>query len=170
MLIAETGFGLPDATAYADIPYVSAYLLGEQLKAWEALSEPEQELAIIQATRYIDSLEFVGKRKTLEQGLNWPRSNVFYDGFEIEGVPSTVKKATAEAVGLILDGAELFNDEADRETVAEKIDVIAITYKQSSSSDAKVATKFEAINGLLRGFIKTGNRSGGFGAAKVERV
>jgi hypothetical protein len=169
-LIVEDGTGLLDANAYVDIPYVSAYLLGEQLEAWEALGEPEQESAIIRATRYIDSLEFIGRRKTLEQNLSWPRVDVTYDGFEIEGIPAAVKKASAEAVGLFLDGAEFFSDEADRETVAEKIDVIAITYKQSSSFDTKAATKFEVINGLLKGLTKTGNGNSGFGAAKVLRV
>jgi hypothetical protein len=169
-IIVEDGSGFPDANAYIDIPYVSVYLLGEQLEAWEALSEPEQESAIIMSTRYIDGLEFIGTRRTLEQGLSWPRTNVAYEGFEIKGVPVAVKKASAEAVGLILGGAEFFSNEADREMVTEKIDVIAVTYKQSSGSDTKVATKFEVINRLLKGFIKTNIGSGGFGVARVERV
>jgi hypothetical protein len=48
----------------------------------------------------------------LEQWLFWPRSNVTYEGFETTGVPAAVKKVTAETVGLVLDGAEFFSDEA----------------------------------------------------------
>jgi hypothetical protein len=169
-LIVEDGSGLPNSNAYVDIPYVSNYLLGEQLEVWEELEEPEQETAIIKATRYIDSLEFFGTRKTLEQGLSWPRSNVTYEDFEITGVPTAVKKATAEAVGLILEGAEFFSDEADKETIAEKIDTIAVTYKQSSSSDTKAATKYEVLNKILKGLIKTGNGNSGFGISKVLRT
>jgi hypothetical protein len=168
-LIAEDGSGLPDANAYIDIPYASAYLLGEQLKAWEALGEAEQESAIIRATRYIDSLEFLGTRKTLEQGLAWPRSSVTYEGFEITGIPAAVKKATAEAVGLILEGAEFFSAEADVTIASEKVDVISVSY-QAPQSGEKTATKFEVINRLLKGFVKTDRGSGGFGAARVERV
>jgi hypothetical protein len=168
-LVIEDGSGKPDASAYIDIPYVSGYLLGEQLTAWEALSEPEQESAIILATRYIDSLEFIGTRKTLEQSLSWPRSNVTYEGFEIIGVPAAVKKATAEAVGLVLDGAEFFSDEADVKIASEKVDVISVSY-QTPQAGEKTATKFEVINKLLKGFMKTDNGSGGFGAARVERV
>jgi hypothetical protein len=64
MLIAEDGSCVSNANAYIDIPYVSGYLLGEQLKAWEALKEPEQEAAIIRANRAADALyEWLGTRK-----------------------------------------------------------------------------------------------------------
>jgi hypothetical protein len=169
-LIVEDGSGLPDANAYVDIPYVSSYLLGEQLEAWEALSEPEQESAIIKATRAVDTLyDWLGTRKTLEQGLSWPRSNVVYEGFEIEGVPSAVQKATAEAVGLVLDGAEFFSEEADMEIASEKVDVIAVSYRTRQTGEKKEATKFEALNRLVRGLYRT-EGGGGFGAARVERV
>jgi hypothetical protein len=167
--IVEDGSGSPDSNAYADIPYVYGYLLGEQLEAWEALEEPEQEAAIIRATRYIDSLEFYGTRKTLEQGLSWPRFNVTYEGFEITGVPAAVKKATAEAVGLVLDGAEFFSDEADVKIASEKVDVISVSY-QTLQAGEKAVTKFEVINKLLKGFMKTDTGSDRFGAAPVERV
>jgi hypothetical protein len=168
-LIVEDGSGKPDSNAYIDIPYVSGYLLGEQLEAWEALEEPEQESAIIRAARYIDSLGFYGTRKTLEQGLSWPRSDVTYEGFEITGVPVAVKKASAEAVGLVLDGAEFFSDEADVRIASEKVDVISVSY-QTPQAGEKATTKFEVINKLLKGFMKTDTGSGGFGAAPVERV
>ncbi|MDR1586293.1 MAG: hypothetical protein LBS57_02420, partial [Treponema sp.] len=148
LIVVEDGSGLPEANSYIPVSYVSAYLLGEQLEAWEALSEPEQESAIIRATRYIDSLEFIGTRKTLEQGLSWPRSNVTYEGFEIERVPTAVKKASAEAVGLVLDGAEFFSDEADVKIASERVDVIQVSY-QTPQAGEKTATKFEVINKLL---------------------
>jgi hypothetical protein len=168
MLIVEDGSGL-NANSYVDIPYVSGYLLGEQLAAWQALSGPEQESAIIRATRYIDSLEFIGTRKTLEQSLSWPRAGASYEGFEITGVPAAVKKATAEAAGLVLDGAEFFSDEADVKIASEKVDTIAISYQTPQLGEKKAATKFEALNKILRGLYKTEN-GGGFGVARVERV
>jgi hypothetical protein len=169
-LIVEDGSGLPDSNAYVDIPYVSGYLLGEQLEAWEALEEPEREAAIIRATRYIDSLEFYGTRRTLEQGLSWPRAGVEYDGFEITGVPQKVKQATAECVALVMQDAELFSEEADVEIAGEKVDVISVSYRTRQAGEKKEATKFEVINKLLKGFMKTGFGGGGLGIARVERV
>jgi hypothetical protein len=169
-LIVEDGSGSPDSNAYVDIPYVSGYLLGEQLEAWEALEEPEQEAAIIRATRYIDSLEFYGTRKTLEQGLSWPRSNVTYEGYEIIGVPVSVKKATAETVGLVLDGAEFFSDEADMEVASERVDTIAVSYRTRQVGEKKEATNFAVLHKLFTGFKNTDFGSVGLGIARVERV
>jgi hypothetical protein len=171
MLIAEDGSGLQVSNSYVDIPYVSAYLLGEQLEAWEGMSEPEQESAIIMATRAVDALyDWLGTRKTLEQGLSWPRSGVVYEGFEIEGVPEAVRKATAEAVWLSLDGAEFFSDEADMKIASERVDVIQVSYQAKQPGDKKEPTKFEALNRILRGFFRADTGSGGFSAAKVVRV
>jgi hypothetical protein len=171
MLIAETGFGLPESNAYADIPYVSAYLLGEQFKAWEALGESEQESAIIGATRAVDVLfNWLGSRKTPDQALSWPRVGVELDGFVIEGVPAAVRKATAEAVGLVLDGEELFSKEADMEVTSEKVDILATSYRVRQEGEKKEATKFEALNRILRGLFKADTGSGGFGSAPVVRV
>jgi hypothetical protein len=170
-LVVETGSGLLDSNGYVDIPYVSAYLLGEQAVAWEALSEGEQESAIIRATRAVDTLyNWLGTRKTLEQALSWPRSKVSYDGFKIEGVPAAVKKATAEAVGLFLDGAEFFSEEADMKIASERVDVISVSYQAPRTGDTKAPTKFEALNRILRGLFLEDTGSGGLGISRVERV
>jgi hypothetical protein len=170
-IVAEDGFGLQTSNAYVDIPYVSAYLLGEQLAAWGALSETEQEAAIIRATRAVDALyDWKGTRKTLEQSFNWPRVGIEFEGFEIIGVPAAVKKATAEAVGLFLDGAEFFSGEADVAVTSERVDVISVSYAAPQAGANREATKFEVLNRLVKGLIKTGNGSGGFGSAPVLRT
>jgi hypothetical protein len=171
MLIVEDGSGLAGSNTYADIPYVSGYLLGEQLEAWEALEEPEQEAAIIRATRAVDVLyDWLGTRKTPDQNLNWPRSGVTFEGFEITGVPAAVRKAVAEAVRLVLEGAEFFSDEAGMEKVSEKVDVITVSYRTRQAGEKKEATKFEVLNRLARGLYREDTGSGGFGTARVERV
>jgi hypothetical protein len=170
-LVVEDGSGLPDANVYVDIPYVSAYLLGEQLAAWGALSESEQEAAIVRATRAVDALyDWKGTRKTLDQSLNWPRSNVTYEGFEITGVPAAVRRATAEAVGLVLDGAEFFSDEADVRIASERVDVISVSYQTPQPGGKKEVTPFEVLNRLLKGLYQTDIGSGGFGSAPVLRT
>ena len=169
-LITEDGSGLPDANAYIDISYVSGYLLGEQLEAWEALSEPEQESAVIRSTRAVDTLyDWLGRRETPEQALSWPRSGVTFEGFEVGGVPAAVRKATAEAVGLALDGEEFFSAEADVEVVSERVDAVSVSYRTRQTGEKKEATKFEALNRLVRGLYRK-EGGGSFGAAPVERV
>jgi hypothetical protein len=171
MLIIEDGTGNPGANSYIDIPYVSNYLLGEQLETWVALSEPEQESAIIRASRYVNSaFSWLGTRKTLDQGLLWPREGVKLDGFEIAGVPKEVKEATAECVALVMQDAELFSEKADRQIASEKVDVVAVSYFQQGETSGKTATKFDVLNKLLRGLYKENTGTGGVGSARVLRT
>jgi hypothetical protein len=170
MLTVEDGSCVSNANAYVDIPYVSGYLLGEQLAAWEALEEPEQEAAIIKANRAVDTLyDWLGTRKTPDQNLNWPRSGVIFEGFEVIGVPAAVKKAVAEAVGLFLDGTEFFSEEAGMEVASERVDVVAVAYRARQVGEKKEATKFEVLNRILRGLYRI-DAGGGLGIARVERV
>jgi hypothetical protein len=56
------------------------------------------------------------------------------------------------------------------EVASERVDVVAVTYRTRQVGEQKDATKFEVLNRLVRGLIKTGNENSGFGAAPVERV
>jgi hypothetical protein len=114
--------------------------------------------------------DWLGTRKTLEQSLSWPRKGIEFEGFEIEGVPIAVKKATAEAVGLVLDGAELFSNEADVEIASERVDVISVAYRTRQTGEKKEVTHFEVLNRLLRGLYRVDTGSGGFGAARILRT
>jgi hypothetical protein len=170
MLIVETGSGLPDANAYVDIPYVDHYLIGEPLEKWTALSEGGQESTIIMASRYINNaFTWIGKRKSLGQGLLWPREGVVLDGFAITGVPRAVKEASAECVSLIMQEAELFSEDANVKVTSERVDVIQVNYAHPVGMD-KTATKFEVLNRILLGLYRVDNSGGSISAAKVLRA
>jgi hypothetical protein len=172
-LITEDGSGLPDANAYVDGTYVESYLLGDQREAFTVLSGPEKEVAIIRATRFIDyAFTWLGTRKTLEQGLLWPRTGVKLDGFPLEGVPAQVKKAAAEAVWLAIEGEEFFATDSDAEVSSEQVDVIKVSYREPGTGGQKAASRFDVLNKLLRGMYKadTASGSGGVTNARVRRV
>jgi hypothetical protein len=169
-LLVEDGAGIPDANAYISIPYASQYFRNKRLEAWEALTVDEQEGAIISGTQLVDiSFKWKGARKTLEQGLNWPRAGIALDGFPIEGVPVMVKKASAEAAYLSMTNDSLYSDENDKKVISEKVDIIAVTYASAKESGA--ATKFEVLDKILRGlYIVEPASSSSVGASRVERV
>lgn len=77
-LIVENGQGLPNANSYVSVADATAFA------ALNGLSFPSDqakaENALIQATRYIDLYRFSGKRATVDQALDWPRSFVDCDG------------------------------------------------------------------------------------------
>jgi hypothetical protein len=170
-LIVEDGTGIPGSNSYIDAVFVSGYLLGSALTAWEVLDEDAQESDIISATRYVDNAySWKGTRKTLEQGLSWPRDNATFDGFPLDGVPAQVKSACADAVGLILAGEEFYSTDSEREVASETIGPISVTYKSSDTRKPLPPTKFESLNGLLKGTYQNQSGRGQMAQCRVRRV
>jgi hypothetical protein len=172
MLVVEDGTGLPDSNAYIDVSFVDTYLMGDRLAQFSALSGEEQEAAIIEASRAVDTLfEWKGSRMSLEQGLAWPRLNVEFDGFPVTGIPKAVKQAAAEIVFLLVSGDELFTTGADKVVTSERVDTLAVTYATARESGAAAATRFSVLNGLLRGLYRADSSgSSRVGSVRVERV
>lgn len=171
----EDGTGLENANAYADIPFVEEYLMGDRLARFKELEESEKEAAIIAGTQLVDiSYDWVGTRKSLEQGLNWPRDDVKLQGFVIEGVPVAVKKATCEAVWLSMTEESLFSNENHREVARERVEgAVDISYVNPKDKAKETVTRFEILDKLLRGLYGKEESSGGgssIGSARVERV
>jgi hypothetical protein len=175
VLIVEDGTGLSESNAYVDIPYVENYLLGGRLQAFAALTESEQEAAIITAARYIDSMyPWKGTRKSLDQGLSWPRIGVELEGFPLERVPAAVRKAAAEAVGLVLENPDgLFSTDNDRIEISEKVDIISKTYALAKEAGKTAITRFQVLDNILRLLYRPGAAAGNgasVGSSRVVRV
>jgi hypothetical protein len=176
-IVVEDGTGLSNSNAYIGVSFVNNYLLGEPLTVWQGLTETEKETAIITACRYVDNVfNWMGQRKTLEQGLNWPRDNVEWQGFEISGIPKQLEQACAECVSLDITGAELYSTSNDKEVTSESVSgAVSVTYAKAESWEVVKATAFEVLNRLLSGlYIDTtasGSEKGsGVGSASILRV
>jgi len=76
------------ATSYVDVATADAYYAGGmQDAAWQALTQPEKEAALMAATSSLEALTFAGNRCSpssddplLEQSLQWPRSDATCKG------------------------------------------------------------------------------------------
>ena len=173
-MIVENGTGVPDSNSYVGIPYVENYLMGERLAQFNELED--KDAVIITATQLVDiSYEWSGKRKTLEQGLAWPRTGVELDGFTVEGVPAAVKKATCEAVWLAMTEGSLFSTESDKTVVRERVEgAVDVSYANPKDVFNPVASRFEILNKLLKGLygadtlVQAGGSS--VGSMDVSRV
>jgi len=175
MFIVEDGTGIPEANAYADIPYAENYLMGDRLTQFTGLSGVEKEANIIAATQLVDiSFEWLGKRKTFEQGLAWPRTGVELDGFMFEGIPSAVKKATCEAVWLVITEGSLFSTENNKEVARERVEgAVDIHYVNPKDIINPAASRFEILNKLLKGLYgadETPVGGSSVGSMEVARV
>jgi len=174
MLIVEDGTGVEDANAYIDISYAETHLMGERLTRFDEY--PDKDAAIIAATQLVDiSFEWRGKRKSLEQGLNWPRAGVELDGFTVEGIPAAVKRAVCEAVWLVMTEESLFSTENNREVVRERIEgAVDISYANPKDIINPAASRFEILNKILKGLYgeaeETSAGGSSIGSMQVARV
>jgi hypothetical protein len=158
-----------------DVSFIEAHLIGDRLTQFEELSQDAKEAAIITATQLVDiSYEWKGTRKSLEQGLSWPRNGVKHDGFEITGIPAAVKKAVCEAVWLSMTEESLFSTENNKEVVRERVEgAVDVSYANPKDRINGSATRFEVLDKLLRGLYGKVESVGGgssVGSARVERA
>jgi hypothetical protein len=53
---------------------------GTASQAWQAASDDDKDLSLIQATTWLETLDYKGVRCTTTQALKWPRSGADCDG------------------------------------------------------------------------------------------
>lgn len=108
--VVEDGTGLTNSNSYNDITFLDVYHTDRNNEDWLELTLQEKEVNAIKATDYIDvRFEYLGQKLKNTQSLEFPRSNLFVDGFQLEGVPDILKKAHAE-LALISVVQTLFNE------------------------------------------------------------
>lgn len=99
-LIVETGAGLPNANGFISVADADAYFLEVANVAWTG-SVPVKEGAIVRATRYMEKrygYRWAGTIASSDQGLSWPRKNVYDEtGTQLlDQVPKAIAQACAE--------------------------------------------------------------------------
>ena len=99
----DSGSGDAGSNAYISVADVDTHHADRGTTDWTNFTTPQKEQAIVRASDYIDKRfgrQFVGLRKTKEQGLEWPRLDAFdQDGYLLSGtddLPRQLLKACAE--------------------------------------------------------------------------
>ena len=178
VLVVEDGTGKSDANTYTSV--IDADTFNEQRgrSAWLSLEDDEKAAALIKATEFIDgTFNWIGRKTTQEQALQWPRNDVDdygetilvtdRDGFEITGVPAGVKKAVAEAAFLSLS-EDLFQvDDPQGKVIRKKTDVLETEYQPETVVTVKKPSVFDSVNSLLKGLYSFS--SGGMVVGKAVR-
>lgn len=141
---AETGSGVAGANAYVAVAAADDYHSGRGNTTWAALSSGAKQAAIVKATDHIELLfseRFIGTRKTLDQGLSWPRDDAYDvrdpDGEAISGVPVQVQNACAEYA-------------LRASTAALLVDGPAVTSESKSAGDLSRSVVYAQTGSLLR--------------------
>jgi len=91
--------------AYLDVATAELYFADRlHTSTWDNATEADKSASLIQATREIESMNFLGSRYDATQKLSFPRSGLVIDGIEVDEttVPQDVKSAVCEYAILML--------------------------------------------------------------------
>lgn len=170
--VVEDGTGLSTAVSYASRAEADEYHARRGNATWTLLTNGNKKAALVKAADYIGQMyrsRWKGARINSTQALDWPRNFVERDDYEystlngyqiISGnyfypsdeVPVEVKNAACEAALSSLTAALLA--EQGQDIKREKVDVLEVEYNVYSPQ----RRRFPVIDGLLKPFLKGGNR------------
>ncbi len=162
-LVIEDGTGKTDADSYLSLADCDTYHTAKgDFATWDASEDALQEVALRQATAWIDTkfrLRWKGTRTNETQALTWPRSSVVdEDDFTLDtdAMPQRLFDCTAEMALKALSETLMPDQETPGAIEREKVKVGPleedITY--SGASQQKLYAFAEA---MLRGLIRPGS-------------
>ena len=99
MATLDATLGGETANSYCDLAFATAYASNQAWGAtWAALTEDQQEVALIGATKWMETLPYAGSRCTSTQALSWPRSGASCDGVPAvcDAIPFKIKQVEVE--------------------------------------------------------------------------
>lgn len=131
-LVIEDGSGVSGANSYITANEWDAWATARGIS--HSHSTTAIEHFILRAMDYFETLNFLGRKATDSQPLQWPRVEVVIDTYSIDSdeIPLEVKKAVYELVKLESDGDSKLTPQ-DRQAEKEKIGEIEVTYSASAS-------------------------------------
>ena len=97
--VFDAELGGETANSYCDLAFATAYAANQAWgDTWAALSQAEQEIALISATKWMETLPYAGSRCTASQALSWPRSGASCDGVpaNCSAIPFKIKQVEVE--------------------------------------------------------------------------
>ena len=168
-LTKETGGGLANANAYADVADGDSYHDGHlYATAWTAATSGQKSAALVMATRLIDSqYQFGGVKANESQALQWPREECHdpdadgWNGGTVADsvVPKAVMDATCEMARELLiadrtaappgEGLKYENISANQ-VGYDKSDTRPVISHVAQAMLAKFGTLIKSKNGMVR--------------------
>lgn len=145
MIIVEDGSIVAGANSYVSVADLTAYVNNRGITF---NGDPEQLLH--KAMDVISNSMFVGIKKTAGQPLQWPRYEVFIDGypFPSDAIPTELKNAQMAMALEIADGADPINQtpQVKRQRVEGAVEV---EYAVKDSAQKKRATSSYYLSKLV---------------------
>ena len=159
-IIVEDGSIVAGANSYQ----TEAQLVTYAATRGVTLTETE-EILLIKANDYLETLNYKGDKYTKGQDLQWPRSNVQIDGFiiDVDEIPNDLIIAQL-SLCLEIDSGNDPLAAVDRATKMEKVDVIEVEYMEGTRDTVYLPSVQRYLDKLVNG------GSGGLGVVQLVRA
>jgi hypothetical protein len=166
--VAEDGTGLAEANSYIDTDWADEYFSDRGNEAWANLDSGVKEVALINATDYINlrwAEKFRGSTATEIQALPFPR---LYVGSSVLQMPVSLKRATAEyalraSAGPLAPDYQF--DDSGRLWTKKREEVGPIveetSYGSTSVTDLYAFRPYPVPDGLIKPLLTGGGQGGG---------
>jgi hypothetical protein len=151
-IIVEDGSQVAGANSYISESFLTVYAEDRGITLTQTASA-----LIYRSMSYVETRNYKGNKASETQSLQWPRENVYIDGylFPDDQIPIELQNAQAETCLSIDQG----NDPAattDRAVKREKVDVLEVEYMDNASSKPT----YTSINVWLDKLLQNGSGSG----------
>ncbi len=123
-IIVEDGTNVSGANSYVSADDLTAFSLARGITV---VGNAEQLL--IQAMDYIETQQYQGSKVLFTQGLQWPRVNVWIDGWynNITNIPKELKNGQMETA-IAIDQGNAPDADVERFAIREKVGELEVEY------------------------------------------
>lgn len=158
-IVIEDGSIVSTANSYVTTAELATYAADRGVTVTGTAS-----VLLLNAMDYIESCSFIGTKKTSTQPLQWPRYEVYIDGwyFPSDDIPNELKNGQM-AVALAIDAGNGPLIDLPSAVKQETVGEISVTYQDGASSVPIVRT----INAALKKLLKGGSGSNTFVVSKA---
>jgi hypothetical protein len=145
-IIVEDGSIVPNANSYVDVSDLEAYAADRGV----ALNASDLTTLLIRAMDYIEAQNFKGIKMRGDQSLQWPRSSVWIDAYQVAGneIPNILKDAEMEAAISIDQSVDPLAN-IDRLESSVTVGPISVSYEKGGNATPIVRKISAKLNKLL---------------------
>ena len=144
-IVVEDGSGKTDSNSYISEAGLTTYATDRGVTLSGTAS-----VLLIQAMDYIEVQSYKGYKYTEEQALQWPRGNVWLDGYsvDVDEIPQLLIDAQCE-VAIGIDGGVNPLANVGRSTKKEKVGDIEVEYMDGARDSTYLAAAESKLSKLL---------------------
>ena len=160
---------LSSATANSYVTLAEANTYFETVpnsSTWTDKTDDQKNRALIDATRWIDNLNFYGTRRENGQALKFPRNNYKIDNVELtcSSIPNNIKYAQYELARLLANDPEAMTGVSGTEGNISEVKLGDIQVKYNSQSQGvgttnNVLDKYPQLQSYLGAYMLGGSGS-----------